>query len=91
MARLLPAVPNPFAAHAGVRFSLPVAGSVRVDVLDAAGRMVRRLHDAPLAAGAHRLAWDGRTDDGTRAAPGVYLCRLSFGGDTRVQRLTRLR
>jgi len=72
----LSAAPNPFNPLTEVRFALPAdAASVRVDVVDAAGRLVRTLHDGPLAAGPQRLAWDGRGRDGTRVAAGTYLVR----------------
>jgi hypothetical protein len=69
-------VPNPFNPRTEVRFELPSAQTVDVRVFDAAGRLVRRLHTGSLAAGAQRLAWDGRRDDGERAAAGLYLVQV---------------
>lgn len=48
----------------------------RVTVYDLSGRRVRALWDRPLAAGPHRLAWDGKDDLGQPARGGVFFLRL---------------
>jgi len=68
--------PNPARASADVRFTLGAPAHVRLTVCDVAGRRVRELIDAPLTAGEHSLAWDGRADDGTRVRPGTYFAVL---------------
>ena len=55
------------------------AGPVRVEVFDAAGRRVRTLHAGELAAGSHEFVWDGKSEQGSAVASGVYLARLSDG------------
>ncbi|MBI4979269.1 MAG: alkaline phosphatase family protein [Spirochaetes bacterium] len=42
---------------------------------------------ASLAAHDHGLFWDIRTTDGKRAAPGVYLCRLSSASDRKIVKI----
>jgi hypothetical protein len=69
--------PNPFVPPAKIGYTLPRAGDVRVDVLDATGRRVRRLVDRREDAGAHLLTWDGRDDEGARVASGVYFVMVS--------------
>ena len=59
-----------------VRFTLPIAASVSVGVYDVRGTRVARLAAGEFAAGAHALAWNGRRDDGVRAARSLYLVRL---------------
>lgn len=67
------AYPNPFNPRVTLQFSLPRAGHVSLDVIDARGRRVASLVDGTLAAGEHRLTWQG-TDQTGRALPsGVYL------------------
>ena len=46
--------------------------SCRVDILDAAGRLVRQLDLGPLAAGTHQVGWDGEDALGAGVADGVY-------------------
>jgi len=72
--------PNPFNPSTTVLFSLPVAGEANLDVIDVRGHVVRTLHRGGLAAGEHRLAWDGADEHGRTAASGVYFARLRHGG-----------
>lgn len=72
--------PNPARGSSTLRLALGEAARVRVDVLDVSGRIVATLHDGPLAAGEHALAWSGRTANGQRVAPGLYLARVSSEG-----------
>jgi len=89
---LAPVTPNPFSAEARIRFTLPEAGPVRVEIFDARGRQVRELLSGTvLAAGAHAVAWDGRGAGGEKAAAGLYFVRVTASGGARVTRavLTR--
>ena len=80
--------PNPFNPRTRIDFSLPVAGAVSLDVLDARGRRVRTLVDGDLAAGTHEITWDGRDATGSGVGSGVYFVRLRADGVTRSARIT---
>ena len=84
-------VPNPSAAGAGVRLVLvvPQASAARIALHDVAGRLVRLLHDGPLAAGRHAFAWDGRDAVGRAVPPGLYFARARAGHDVAVTKLVR--
>jgi hypothetical protein len=68
--------PNPFNPTTTLRFDLAQAGRTRLLVYDAAGRLVRTLVDATLAAGSHRAVWNGLDSSGQRSPSGVYFARL---------------
>ncbi len=74
--------PNPVWRGGRVILSLSRASSVRIDVIDPAGRRVRRLADGTFAAGASSIGWDGRDDSGRPLPSGRYFLRLS-GGEAR--------
>jgi flagellar hook assembly protein FlgD len=74
--RLLSAAPNPFNPRTEIKLSLPADGKATVTVYDPRGRRVARLHDGPLAAGEHRLSFDGRGLAGQALPAGLYLVRL---------------
>jgi hypothetical protein len=74
-----PAFPNPFNAATTITFSLPETRTARLTVHDPAGRHVRTLVDGTLPTGIHRIAWDGRSDDGRLTGSGVYLYTLVSG------------
>lgn len=88
----LSAGPNPTRAGAVITLSLPrAADAVRVNVLDASGRSIARLHDAGAGAGVLTLAWDGRLADGSLAPAGLYLVHARVGGDLLSRRLAVVR
>ncbi len=61
---------------------VPVAQRIKLAVYDLRGREVRRLTDATLPAGEHRLAWDGDDDAGRPLPSGPYLLHLVTGRGT---------
>ena len=82
--------PNPFRAGTQIHFGLPRMESVRLDVFDVTGRLVRRLVDGTLPAGDHAVEWDGRTDAMGSMPSGVYLYRLEAGGEAVERRMLLL-
>ena len=90
-AKLLGAAPNPFNPRTEVRFRLAADGPARLDVHDAAGRLVAVLADGAFAAGDHAAAWDGRDRAGRAAASGTYFARLTAGGRVDTAPLTLVR
>ena len=83
--------PNPFNPATTLRFSLPVGGRIRLDVVDVAGRLVRKLLDGDFAAGRHEARWDGRDDTGRGVASGSYFARLVEAERTTVTALSLVR
>jgi len=75
--------PSPFQGITRIAFSL--AGQdqrgARLTVLDAEGRVVRRLVDGILAPGSHQGEWDGADTNGQRAPAGVYFWCLEWGAE----------
>ena len=83
--------PNPFTGRLRLAIEVPErAGHVTLAVFDVSGRRLRSLVDGALAAGRYAFAWDGRSDEGGRVAPGVYVARLSGAGRTFTRRVTFL-
>ncbi|MDD4224085.1 MAG: C25 family cysteine peptidase [Candidatus Cloacimonetes bacterium] len=71
--------PNPFNPTTTIRFELPAAAPVRLDVFNLRGQKVRSLVDSELPAGAHSAVWNGQDDRGNPVSSGVYLYRLNNG------------
>ena len=74
-----------------IAFAVPIAGPVRLQVLDVGGRVVATLVENPRDAGWHEVVWDGRSEDGRSMPSGVYLARLEAGGQVAHGRMTLLR
>ena len=82
--------PNPSHAATLFAFSLPAAGSARLEVLDVGGRRVWSRSQVS-ASGPHEWTWDGRDRAGRDAGAGLFLVRLVTAWGTRTTRLARVR
>ena len=83
--------PNPFNPATTIPFAVPAeAGAVDLTIYNVLGQPVRQVWNGPLAAGEHRLAWDGRDGQGQPVAAGVYLYRLQVGDQTRIRKMVKL-
>lgn len=71
--------PNPGRPGTEIAFDLPRDGQVELRVFDAFGRLVTTLQKGKLAAGRHRVPWDGRNSSGVPAGPGMYFYQLRAG------------
>jgi hypothetical protein len=69
--------PNPFNPSTEIGFSVRIRSHVRMEVLNLLGQQVRLLEDRTFAPGQHRTTWDGRDNDGSPAASGVYFYRIT--------------
>jgi hypothetical protein len=84
--------PNPTSGGTFLHFE--VAGDdvpTRIEVFDVTGRLIRRVLDERLPAGAHNQVWDGRDGAGRSVAAGNYYVALSRGGERVVRRMTVVR
>ncbi len=75
------AAPNPFNPATTLAFSIPRRADVRVEIYDVAGRLMDRPFEGALSAGRHEVTWLGRNADGEAAPSGVYVCRITAGGE----------
>ncbi len=81
-----PMAPNPFASQAVLRYALPSAEQVRIEVVDVMGRRVAVLADARQEAGRYAVVLDGST-----LASGVYVVTIRAGVYHQTVRVTRVR
>ncbi|MGB3618920.1 MAG: T9SS type A sorting domain-containing protein [Catalinimonas sp.] len=71
--------PNPYEGVTNVRYTLPQAGPVHIDVVNALGQPVAVLADGRQSAGEHRVTFSA-VENGH--APGLYIIRLTYEGVT---------
>jgi hypothetical protein len=83
--------PNPFNPTTVVSFSLPSPTAVLLEVYNISGQKVTTLFDGSLGTGTHDVQWDGRADDGTIAASGIYFYRLKAGDFTETKKMILLK
>lgn len=72
--------PNPFREQTIWTLDLPRASVLQASVVDVGGRHVATLFQGARPAGRFVLRWQGRRDDGGRAAAGSYLFRAAGEG-----------
>src|SRR5690606_35163106 len=80
--------PNPVAGAVPLAFTLPEGAAARLAVYDLLGREVAVLVDAALDAGRHTVPF---APDRSGLAAGVYLFRLTAGGQSAVRQVTVVR
>lgn len=72
--RLLPNTPNPFNPVTTLRYEMPDAGRVRLDVFNVLGDRLTRLDQGLREAGVHQVEFNA-----AGWPSGVYICRLETG------------
>ena len=77
---LLTNTPNPFNPATEIKFELPASQTVRLEVVDINGKVVRTLVNGDLDAGVHSVRWDGKDTSGSDMPSGIYFYRLSTDG-----------
>jgi surface protein len=83
---LLPVAPNPVSASARLRYELPEATAVRLQVFDLLGRRVVTLADGEKPAGRHEVSWRS-----AGLASGTYFVRLTAGPEAQTQKIQLVR
>jgi flagellar hook assembly protein FlgD len=66
-------------------------GPVTLSVYDITGRLVERLLEGSLEAGAYRSLWDGRDSHGVSVASGVYIYQISAGNFSDAKKMALIR
>lgn len=70
--------PNPFNPETTIEFSIPDAGKVDLTVYDITGQKVKTLIQSSVDAGSYKAVWNGKNENGYKAASGIYLIRLFY-------------
>jgi hypothetical protein len=81
--------PSPFSDQASIRIECSRGGEAEVEILDLTGRKIAEIYRGDLPAGIHTFRWDGTSYAGSQVDPGLYLCRISVGGEMAVRMIAR--
>ncbi len=80
--------PNPFNPSTTISYDLKEASPVKLEIFNLKGQLVRRLVNETKAAGAYRIAWDGKDDKGNEVGSGIYQYRITAGDYHKTMRMT---
>jgi len=83
--------PNPFRDAVEIRLSRGAGRHTTVSIYDISGRLVWKRRIGPEPADRTGIVWDGRSLDGKRVAPGVYVVQLTAGDQTALAKIVMLR
>jgi len=75
--RLFGNAPNPFNPQTTIKFAAATAGKVTLRIFNVGGQLVRTI-TTKATEGANEVRWNGRRDDGTSLASGVYFYKVKF-------------
>jgi hypothetical protein len=78
--------PNPFNPITTIKFNLPYATQVRLDIFNILGQRVETVVDEVLQAGLHSYTWDGG-----QMASGIYLYRLTTDNFTSTRKMVLMK
>jgi hypothetical protein len=80
--------PNPFNPLTTIKYELPRASKVVLQIFDLKGQLVKTLVRQPrLPAGQYEISWNGVNEQGAPMATGVYFYRLQADGFTDTRRM----
>ncbi|MFH2051598.1 MAG: FG-GAP-like repeat-containing protein [bacterium] len=83
--------PNPFNPTVTIRYAVPRASRVALEVYDVKGRRMKVLADERHEPGIRTRTWDGSDDAGRPCASGVYFCRVTADGFTDTKRMVMVK
>ena len=84
---LEPNFPNPFNPETNIRYSLPEAAEVKLQIFNIRGQLVTTLVNKEQIAGFKTVKWEGTNGQGLKVGSGVYVLRLNAGDRTFTRRL----
>lgn len=69
--------PNPFNPSTNIKYALPVASNVKVEIFNMLGQLVNTIVNQYQQAGTYNVVWNGNDLSGNQVSTGVYVYKLS--------------
>lgn len=82
--------PNPFNPSTSFALSLPEASDYNLRIFNITGQMVKS-YSGHLEAGVHTIVWDGRNEQGSSVASGVYFYKAEASGFAETRKMMMLK
>jgi hypothetical protein len=83
--------PNPFVNQTILKFTLPKAQNVRLEVVDVFGNVVKTIANGYLNAATHSFTYDGTDNNGNKLPSGQYIYRLTAENEVLSGKMTIVR
>lgn len=69
--------PNPFNPSTNIKYTIPMASNVKVEIYNTLGQLVTTLVNNHQQAGTYNVVWNGNDFNGNKVSTGVYIYRLT--------------
>ncbi len=79
--KLLQNFPNPFNLSTTISFSVSKPLKVKIIIYDVLGNQIRKLYDGRTFTGTNEVTWNGTNNLAEIVSSGVYIYRISSGGE----------
>ncbi|MFZ0390677.1 MAG: carboxypeptidase regulatory-like domain-containing protein, partial [Calditrichia bacterium] len=79
--------PNPFNPTTTIKYQLPQAVDVRLEIYNVLGQKVRTLVNNRMDVGRYEVTWDGQNDLGQKVGSGLYIYRIQAGDFVKTQKM----
>jgi len=84
--------PNPFNPSTTIKYSMPTAGHLKLNIYNVRGQLVRTLIDGNRLAGADQtVVWDGTDIHGSSVSSGVYFYEARVKSEVKIGKMTLLK
>lgn len=83
--------PNPFTHSTTIAYSVAKESRVEISVFNVRGQRVATLVNEQVLPGRYVTSWDGKSESGDEASPGVYLCRMTVADYQSARKMLFLR
>ncbi|OGC78512.1 MAG: hypothetical protein A2Z27_00160 [candidate division Zixibacteria bacterium RBG_16_50_21] len=83
--------PNPFNPSTTMKYSLPEAAFVKLEIFNILGQRVKTLVETRQGAGFYTVIWDGKNEAGENVSSGIYFYRLDTEKAKSVKKMVLLR
>ena len=83
--------PNPFNPETTIRFSLKETGSVKLDIFNIKGSLVKTLIHDHKDRGHHSVIWNGIDENGSQVSSGIYFYRLMTNEYSSIKKMLLLK
>ncbi len=81
------AFPNPFTDNIAINYTLPETDMVRARVYNTDGKLVKTIALGLGFQGENEIFWDGTDVKNSPVPPGIYLIRIEYQGEIKVQKV----
>ncbi len=83
--------PNPFNPSTSIKFTLPRASNIKLEIFNILGQRVIELGNGFYEAGTYSEFWDGTDSNGKNVSTGVYFYQLSAGDYNETRKMLLLK